>query len=74
MQDPSELLESKTKTKMPCIIRWSLVKLEYQEFVKKHPMEPLVISNTHKMETHWCLHSCVYYYIDIRPAVVNEVK
>ena len=39
VKDPSDLLETKKKTKLPGIIRWSLIKLVYQEFVKKHPIE-----------------------------------
>ena len=34
----SDLLESKD-TKLPGIIRWNLIKLAYQEFTKKHPVQ-----------------------------------
>ena len=37
VKDPSDLLETKKKTKLPGIIRWNLIKLAYQEFVKKIP-------------------------------------
>ena len=74
VKDPSDLLQTKKKTKLPGIIRWNLINLAYQEFVKKYPIEvfnsfqwpqnidPLLFSQL-----------CVYYYTDIRPAVVNEV-
>ena len=51
-----------------------MIKLAYQEFIKKYPVEvfnsfqcpqnidPLLFSQL-----------CVYYYMDVRPAVVNEV-
>ena len=35
VKDPSALLKTKKKTKLPGIIRWNLVKLAFQEFVKK---------------------------------------
>ena len=34
VKDPSDLLQTKKKTKLPGIIRWNLIKLVYQEFVK----------------------------------------
>ena len=39
VKDPSDWLPTKKKTKLPGIIRWNLIKLAYQEFVKKHPVE-----------------------------------
>ena len=39
VKDPSDLLQTIRKTKLPGIIRWSLIKLAYQEFVKKYPVE-----------------------------------
>ena len=75
VKDPSYLLETGKKTKLPGIIRWNLIKLAYQEFVKKYLLEafnrfqypqnidPLLFSQL-----------CVHYYTDVRPAVVNEVK
>ena len=74
MKDPSDLLQTKKKTKLPGITGWNLIKLSYQEFINKYPVEvfnsfqcpqnadPLLFSQL-----------CVYYYTDIRPAVVNEV-
>ena len=38
VKDPSDLLEMKN-TKLPGIIWWNLIRLVYQEFIKKHPME-----------------------------------
>ena len=75
VKDPSDLLQTKKKTKLPGIVRWNLIKLVYQEFVKKYPVEvfnsfqclqnidPLLFSQ-----------QCVYYYIDVRPTVVNEIR
>ena len=74
VKDPIDLLQTKKKTKLPGIISWNLIKLAYQEFIKKHPVEvynsfqcpqnvdPLLYSQL-----------CVYYYTDVRPVVVNEV-
>ena len=75
VKDQSDLLEIKKNTKLPGIIGWNLIRLVYQEFIKKHPVEvfngfqcpqnvdPLLFSRL-----------CVYYYTDIRPTVVSEVK
>ena len=67
--DPSDLLETKKKTKLPGIVRWKLIKLAYQEVVKTYLKEvcpqnvdPLLFSQLY-----------VYYYTDIRPVVINEV-
>ena len=74
VKDPSDLLQTKEKTKLPGIIRWNLINMVYQEFIKKYPVEvfnsfqcpqnvdPLLFSQL-----------CVYYYTDVRPAVLNEV-
>ena len=74
VKDPSDLLQTIKKTKLPGVIRWNLIKLAYWELVKKYPVEvfnslqclqnidPLLFSQL-----------CVYYYTDVRPAVVNEV-
>ena len=73
VKDPSDLLQTKKKTKLPGIISWNLIKLAYQEFVRKYPVEvfnsfqcpqnvdPLLFSQL-----------CVYYYTDVRPAMVNK--
>ena len=74
LKDPSDLLQTKKKTKLPGIIRWNLIKMAYQELIKKYPVE---VFNSFQ-----CLQNvdlllfsqlCVYYYTDTRPAVVNEV-
>ena len=74
VKDPSDLLQTKKKTKLPGIIGWNLIKLAYQEFVKKissevfnsfqcpQNIDPLLFSQL-----------CVYYYTDIRSAVVNPL-
>ena len=74
VKDPSDLVQTKKKTKLPGIIGWNLIKLAYQEFIKKYPVEvfnsfqcpqnvdPLLFSQL-----------CVYFYTDIWPAVVNEI-
>ena len=74
VKDPSDLLQTKKKTKLSGNVRWNLVKLAYQEFVKKYPAEvfngfqcpqnidPLLFSQL-----------CINYHTDVRPPVVNEV-
>ena len=74
VKDPSDLFQTKKKTKLPGIIDWNLIKLAYQEFIIKYPVElfnsfqcpqnvdPLLFSQL-----------CVYFYTYIRPAVVNEI-
>ena len=63
VKDPSDLLQTKKKTKLPGIIGWNLIKLAYQEFIKKYPVE---VFNSFQ-----CLQNvdpllysqlCVYYY------------
>ena len=39
VKDPSDLVQTKKKTKLPGIIGWNLIKLAYQEFIKKYPVE-----------------------------------
>ena len=39
VKDPSNLLQTNKKTKLPGIIGWNLIKLSYQEFIKKYPVE-----------------------------------
>ena len=39
VKDPSDLLQTKKKTKLLGIISWNLIKLAYQEFIKKYPVE-----------------------------------
>ena len=49
--------------------------MAYREFVKKHPIE--VFSSfqcPQNVDQLLFSQQCVYYYTDIRPAVVNEVK
>ena len=67
-------LQTKKKTKLPDIIRWNLIKLVYQKFFKNYPIEvfnrfqcPQNIDSLLFFKLH------VYYYTDVRPAVVNEV-
>ena len=74
VKDPNDLSQTKKKTKLPGIISWNLIKLAYEVFIKKYPVEvfnsfqcpqnvdPLLFSQL-----------CVYFYTDVRPAVVNEI-
>ena len=74
VKDPSALLKTKKKTKLPGIIRWNLVKLAFQEFVQKYlvavfnsfqcpqDIDPLLFSQL-----------CVYYCTDVKPAAGNEL-
>ena len=74
VKDPSDLLQTKKKMKLPGIISWNLIKLAYQEFIKKYPVE---VFNNFQCSQHVdpLLFSqlCVYYYTDVRPAEVNKV-
>ena len=36
VKDPSHLLQTKKKTKLPGIIRWNLIRLAYKKFLKKY--------------------------------------
>ena len=74
-QNPNKVLDPEHKTRLPGIVGWSLVKLAYQEFLKKYNVDvfedfecpdgvnPLLFSQL-----------CIYYYADIVPAVVNEIQ
>ena len=73
MKDPSDLLQTKRKTKLPGIIGWNLIKLAYQEFVK-YPVEVFnSFQCSQEIDPLLFFKLCVYYYTDIRPAVVNEI-
>ena len=73
-QNPNKVLDPDHRTRFPGILRWNLVKLAYQEFLKKHNIDafqdfecldrvnPLLFSQL-----------CIYYYADVVPAVVNEI-
>ena len=74
MKDPSDLLQTKKKTKLPGIIGWNLINLAYQEFIRKYPVD--VFSNfqcPQHVDPLLFSQLCVYYYTDVRPAEVNEV-
>ena len=75
-QNPNKVLDPDHKTKLPGIVRWNLVKLAYQQFLKNKynidvfedfecpdGVNPLLFSQL-----------CIYYYTDEVPAVVNEVQ
>ena len=74
-QNPNKVLDPDHKTRLPRIVGWNLVKLAYQEFLKKYNINvledsecpdgvnPLVFSQL-----------CIYYYADVVPAVVNEIQ
>ena len=74
-QNPSKVLDPEHKTRLPRKVGWNLVKLVYQEFLKKSNIDvfedfecpdgvnPLLFSQL-----------CIYYYADIVPAVVNEIQ
>ena len=74
VKDPSDLLQTRKKMKLPGIIDWNLIKLAYQEFIKKYPVE---VFNNFQCPQHVdpLLFSqlCVYYYSDVGPAEVNKV-
>ena len=74
-QNPNKVLDPDHKTRLPGIVGWNLVKLAYQECLKKYNINvfedfecpdgvnPLLFSQL-----------CIYYYADMVPAVVNEVQ
>ena len=73
-QNPNKVLDPDHRTRLPRIMGWKLVKLAYQEFLKKYNIDvfedfecldrvnPLLFSQV-----------CIYYYADVVPAVVNEI-
>ena len=74
-QNPNKVLDQDHKTRFPRIIGWNLIKLAYQEFLKKYNINvfeefewldgvnPLLFSQL-----------CMYYYADVVPAVVSEIQ
>ena len=74
-QNPNKVLDPDHKTRLPRIVGWNLVKLAYQEFLKKYSINvfedfecldgvnPLLFSQL-----------CIYYYADVVPAVVNKIQ
>ena len=73
-QNPNKVLDPGNRTGLPGIVGWNLVKLAYQEFLKKYNIDvfedfecldrvnPLLFSQL-----------CIYYYADVVPAVLNEI-
>ena len=75
IQNPSKVFDPDHRTRLPGIVGWNLVKLAYQEFLKKYNINvfedfeyldrvnPLLFSKL-----------CIYFYTDVVPAVVNEMQ
>ena len=75
IQNPNKVLDPDHRKRLPRIVGWNLVKLAYQEFLKKYNIDvfedfecpdgvnPLLFSQL-----------CIYYYADVVPAVVNEIQ
>ena len=73
-QNPNKVLDPDHRTRLPRIVGWNLVKLAYQEFLKKYNINvfedfecpdrvnPLLFSQL-----------CIYYYADVVLAVVSEI-
>ena len=73
-QNPNKVLDPDHWTRFSGIVGWNLVKLAYQEFLKKYKIDvfedfeclngvnPLLFSQLY-----------IYYYADVEPAVVNEI-
>ena len=73
-QNPNKVLDPDHRTRLPRIVGWNLVKLAYQEFLKKYNIDvfedfecpdgvnPLLFSQL-----------CINYYADVVPAVVSEI-
>ena len=74
-QNPNEELEPQHRVRLPRAVGWNLVKLVYQEFLKKN-----ITSTYLRLEcldgVHPLLFSqlCIYYYADAVSAVVNEIQ
>ena len=73
-QNPNKVLYPDHRTRLARIVGWNLVKLAYQEFLKKY--------NINVFEDFECLDRvnpllfsqlCIYYHADVVPAVVNEI-
>ena len=74
-QNPNKVVDPDNKTRLSGIVGWNLVKLAYQEFLKKNNIDvfedfecpdgvnPLLFSQL-----------CIYYNADMVPAVVNEIQ
>ena len=64
VKDPSDSLQTQKKTKLPGIIRW--IKLAYQEFVKKYPVEVFnSFQCPQNIDPFLFSQLCVYYYTDV---------
>ena len=75
IQNPNKVLDADHKTRLHEIVGWNLVKLAYEEFLKKYNIDvfkdfecldrvnPLLFSQLY-----------IYYYADVVSAVVNEVQ
>ena len=54
---------------------WNLVKLAYQEFLKKYNIDVFEdFEYPDGINTLQFSQLCIYYYADVVPAVVNEIK
>ena len=74
-QNPNKVLDSDHRTRLPGIVGWNLVRLAYQEFLKKSNIDvfedfewpdgvnPLLFSQL-----------CIYYYADVVSALVNKIQ
>ena len=68
------MLKTKKKTKLPGTIGWNLIKLVYQDFVKKYQIEEFTsFQCPQNVDPLLFSQLCVYYYTEISPVVVNEV-
>ena len=68
------MLDPEHKTRLASIVRWNLVRLAYDKFIKEH--NTIVFENfecPEGVETLLFLQQCIYYYADKVPAVINEI-
>ena len=74
-QNPNKVLDPDHRTRLPGIVGWKLVKLAYQEFLKKYNIDVFKdIECPDGVNPLLCSQLCIYYYADVEPAVVNEIQ
>ena len=74
-QNPNKVLDPDHRTRLPRIVGWNLVKLAYQEFLKKYNIDVFEDFECPD-QVNLLLFSqlCIYYYVDVVPAVVSEIQ
>ena len=74
-QNPNKVLDPEHKTRFPRIMGWNVVKLAYQEFLKKYDIDVFEDFECLDGVNHLLFSQlCIYYCADVVPAVVNEIQ